>query len=301
VPECVWRGWQNSAQLDCSESVPQGLSATGAPLRVGATSTYSGKTSFASAEVDMGDASQDLLRLSSFRPGSQIESDVDSAPSSAMLSKVHSQRNTKKLTPELRKELKQALRDSSDWHPRLNEEVARITGIKTTQRVRSRIYVTSASTLHSLVNILRHGNAATGADGSIVSKLDNITDLNYLTHIVFRCYERDDDEAAAALDIATKEATGGVVDSETLSHLKKARYRVEVSMSPGMQVLKKDGEPEMWPKGHELYAENCGVAPLQIVSDWVQLDQVEHFLTEVVKEYGGGDGDDSADEEKQSD
>lgn len=84
----------------------------------------------------------------------------------------------------------QALRDASDWHPRLNDQVAELTDIKNTRIVRSRIYVTSASTMHSLCNILRHGQCAT--DGmSIVSDLGHIQDLNYLTHLVFRCYERD--------------------------------------------------------------------------------------------------------------
>ena len=52
-----------------------------------------------------------------------------------------------------------ALHDSSDWHPKLNDEVANLTDIKSTRIVWPRIYVTSASTMHSLLNVLRHGRA----------------------------------------------------------------------------------------------------------------------------------------------
>merc|ERR1719174_1726761 len=92
-----------------------------------------------------------------------------------------------RLTPELRNQLKHALRDVSDWHPRLNDEVQKLTDIKNTRIVRSRIYVTSASTMHSLFNILRHGQYVTSddCDSSIVSGLEEVIDLKYLTHIVF--------------------------------------------------------------------------------------------------------------------
>jgi len=200
--------------------------------------------------------------------------------------------STKKLTPELRSELKKALRDKSDWHPRLHEQVARIAGIKSTNRVRSRIYVTSASTLHSLFNILRHGNAASGSDESILSDTGHINDLNYLTHIVFRCYEREDAELVQTLP------TDGVADAELLAACAKSRYRVEVSISPGVQVMCSEaGTPEPWPTGKQLRPENCGVGPLQVVCHDVELGAVERFLTEVVKEFGGQAGDDAGEDD----
>jgi len=184
----------------------------------------------------------------------------------------------KKLSGQVRTELTRALRDSSDWHPRLNEEVGKITDINNTKIVRSRIYVTSASTMHSLFNILRHGHCASGDGSRIVSDLGHVIDLNYLTHIVFRCYERDlpDSETAGSVD-------------------EKSRYRVEVSMSPGVQAYK--GQEQMrWPRGSELREENCRVSDLQIIGDNVQLADVEKFLTDVVKEYGGTNDTETPDE-----
>merc|ERR1719277_118630 len=99
-----------------------------------------------------------------------------------------------RLTPALRQELKHALRDASDWHPRLSEEVAKLADINHEGTVRSRIYVTSASTMHSLFNVLRHGQCASGEDCIVSNKLGKVTDLNYLTHLVFRCYERIGDQ-----------------------------------------------------------------------------------------------------------
>lgn len=221
----------------------------------------------------------------------------------------------------LREQLKNALRDSSDWHPRLSEHVGRITDQQSASIVRSRIYVTSASTMHSLFNILRHGQCV-GSSGAIVSEdLDHIIDLNYLTHIVFRCYERDGDteqssperravekasrlagdvqldrDAAEEHRKASKVAMMfGKADAPDAKSLQKARYRVEISISPGVQVYKEDTEQKherthvRWPPGVLLCEENCQVSDLQIIAEKVELSQVEKFLTDVIKEYGDGD------------
>merc|ERR1711920_333618 len=144
-----------------------------------------------------------------------------------------------RLSPELRKELKHALRDSSDWHPQLNDQVAALTNIKT-RVVRSRVYVTSASTMHSLFNILRHGHTASGG-AAIVKDLGGVTDLNYLTHIVLRCYERDLPEGEGATPESLESL--GCEDADRIQRLEmeKDRYRVEISMSPGVQTFK-DGQ-----------------------------------------------------------
>lgn len=275
------------------------------------------------------------------------------------------------VTPQIRN----ALYDASDWHPRLAEEVARITGIKATQRVKSRIYVTSASTLHSLINVLWHGNEDGKAKENIVShESAMITDLNYLTHIIFRCYEREDfdesvpetapltppptrdrtverfspksrirrdrkriqknegdpeaspkcgpsDEcslpkrpselniravAGSASEKSENESTRGVspeprspknlAESEASSRRAKlqARYRVEISVSPGMQVHK-DGILEQWPRGQDHVPENSRIADSQLIADSVPLGKVESFLTEVAREYGAKDEDSSED------
>uniref|UniRef100_A0A7S4SUP1 Inositol hexakisphosphate and diphosphoinositol-pentakisphosphate kinase n=1 Tax=Alexandrium monilatum TaxID=311494 RepID=A0A7S4SUP1_9DINO len=206
-----------------------------------------------------------------------------------------------KLTPAVRNELKQALRDSSDWHPRLNDEVAKLTDIKNTRIVRSRIYVTSASTMHSLLNVLRHGQCASG-DEPIVTDLDKATDLNYLTHLVLRCYEQDSEssQSQGRSCSSTSSSKGSGDQPEDVKQRQKARYRVEVSMSPGVQVFK-DGEHVPWPKGPDVNETSCLVAPLQIVADSLELSRLERFLTEAIKEYGVGSTSTDEEEDKQSD
>eukprot|EP00928_Gymnodinium_smaydae_P001828 TRINITY_DN10654_c1_g5_i1.p1 TRINITY_DN10654_c1_g5~~TRINITY_DN10654_c1_g5_i1.p1 ORF type:complete len:1248 (-),score=231.10 TRINITY_DN10654_c1_g5_i1:50-3595(-) len=205
-----------------------------------------------------------------------------------------SQRRHSRFVPaRLRSELTHALRDSSDWHPRLNDEVAKLTGIRSTRIVRSRIYVTSASTMHSLFNILRHAQPLGCKEEKIISDLGWVTDLNYLTHIVMRCYERDDD--------ACRGSSGAdeFTTPEQRKESEKARYRVEISLSPGVQVFS-DGHRVTWPKGSDLSAEKCMVAPLQIVADSVELTRIERMFTDVVKQYDNG-AEEETEDDKPSD
>jgi hypothetical protein len=194
-----------------------------------------------------------------------------------------------RLTPELRNQLKHALRDVSDWHPRLNDEVQKLTDIKNTRIVRSRIYVTSASTMHSLFNILRHGHEGEESDGGIAEGLEDVIDLKYLTHIVFRCYERNDecndDDDIDEESREDKEELLYCEKSSMLRNLAKSRYRVEISMSPGKQVFQ-DGKLVQWPEGSQLTNDSCIITPLQIIAESVELSRVDDLLTEIVKEYG---------------
>jgi hypothetical protein len=92
---------------------------------------------------------------------------------------------------------------------RLNHRYANALGVNSPHRhVRTRLYFTSESHIHSLLNVLRYCNlevaqlrsgseldiaGASGLPPSLLSRsietLDNIGDLDYLTHIVFRMYE----------------------------------------------------------------------------------------------------------------
>jgi len=227
-----------------------------------------------------------------------------------------------RLTPELRQELKHALRDKADWHPRLSEQVGKITDIKDTKIVKSRVYVTSASTMHSLFNILRHWQHVEGEHGGCSKDIQEVSDLNYLTHLVFRCYEKNTPADEQPNDSASKEddcrspalptsASHGGQETdmgcaETTAQLRqqeKAKYRVEIAMSPGVQVFKSDGGHlvrQQWPSGEELTGGNCMVAPLQTIAESA-LSPFEHFFQEVVSKYGGQRHEDEEDEEKASD
>lgn len=57
-----------------------------------------------------------------------------------------------------------------------------------TRHVRTRLYFTSESHVHSLLNSLRHWTDCLDPEASDI--LGSITELDYLTHIVFRVYER---------------------------------------------------------------------------------------------------------------
>ncbi|KJP86142.1 hypothetical protein AK88_04193 [Plasmodium fragile] len=80
---------------------------------------------------------------------------------------------------------------------RLKETDARRLGIRSPWRmVRSRYYVTSASHMLSLLNILIHSkniDTSTGQniiDNDSIKSVGNVTDLHYLSHLVFRVWER---------------------------------------------------------------------------------------------------------------
>jgi len=178
-----------------------------------------------------------------------------------------------KLTDGVRQELKSAMRDSSDWHPRLNTHVAENTPLKNVRMVRSRVYVTSASTMHSLINVLRQFEKSEMASCGSHSKspLDIVTDLNYLSHLVFRCYEREDvsEEQQDEYDPGSSE---------------KKRYRVEIAMSPGVGVFK-DGQQLLWPDGADLNQDTAVVAPLQTITLSGDLSCFENFITASIRDF----------------
>jgi hypothetical protein len=155
--------------------------------------------------------------------------------------------------------------------------------------------------MHSLINILRHAKVL-GMQAQVLSDLDKVTDLNYLSHIVFRCYERDDQECSrsAAAAEAVNEDLDPSSPGERQKNIEKARYRVEISMSAGVQVFE-DGKHVPWPKGGDLTPQRCQVAPLQIVASSMELQAVEKFLTDTVKEFGREPDDDEDEDEKPSD
>lgn len=80
---------------------------------------------------------------------------------------------------------------------RLKETDARRLGIRSPWRmVRSRYYVTSASHMMSLLNILIHSKNADNSisqniiDNDSIKSIGDVTDLHYLSHLVFRVWER---------------------------------------------------------------------------------------------------------------
>ena len=185
-----------------------------------------------------------------------------------------------KVPPELRALLRQAMRDGSDWHPQLHETVAQITGMKTSKCVRTRVYVTSASTMHSLLNVLAFGKEVSDEDVIDRSKFADVTDLHYLSHFVIRCFE----EPSAPLSRSTS-GNSRLIESQPANGL---RYAVEVLFSPGVCV-----KDEVYEKGvvvlpDKLRESHLGVAPLQSICKHSEcsLEDFDTFLTEILAEFG---------------
>lgn len=215
-----------------------------------------------------------------------------------------------KVPPELRALLRQAMRDGSDWHPQLHDTVAQITGMKTSKCVRTRVYVTSASTMHSLLNVLAFGKDVSDEDPIDRTKLSDVTDLHYLSHFVIRCFEEspqfDGDRSPhlpttdSATNIqATRRILSRNLSNNALSSMASGnaspvgsvsgglgkRYTVEVLFSPGVQCKAQCGlrvPPE------ELRESQMTVAPLQSICKLAgcSLEDFDTYLTEILAEFG---------------
>ncbi|EER13394.1 hypothetical protein Pmar_PMAR010491 [Perkinsus marinus ATCC 50983] len=194
--------------------------------------------------------------------------------------------------PELRAQLRQAMRDGSDWHPKLHETVAQITGMKSTSKcVRTRIYVTSASTMHSLLNVLVNGD-----DEHMKSPIDpamirDITDLHYLTHISLRVFEADDYDGPS--NVHDNERRNRTVSSQS-TRQDLTRYRVEIGLSPGVQVVDQTAtglQINHYPPGNRIRESELEVAPLKPVinigtlKNYYTLQELDTYLTSTLAKF----------------
>ena len=148
-----------------------------------------------------------------------------SAPSDSDTGSNSTQTPTNPSNSPLDEEDEAALKEEEEIETsttRLNHRYANTIGVNSPHRhVRTRLYFTSESHIHSLLNVLRYCNLEAGssrrdstentkdqtkdiknisnAPPSLLSRsvetLENIGDLDYLTHIVFRMYERFDVDA----------------------------------------------------------------------------------------------------------
>jgi len=131
---------------------------------------------------------------------------------------------------------------SEETFHRLDRRFARSLGIKSSDRmVRTRLYFTSESHLHALLNVIRY-SAAESADVDVdqietpqisqesLEKLNDIDELNYLTHIVFRLFE-----VAPSGRSFRRRKTGESGESVEEGKF-PSRFRVSVAISPGVEV-----------------------------------------------------------------
>ena len=201
---------------------------------------------------------------------------------------------TSKVPPELRALLRQAMRDGSDWHPQLHETVAQITGMKTSKCVRTRVYVTSASTMHSLLNVLAFGNDVSDQAPVDQAKIADVTDLHYLSHFVIRCFEEPElDSILSCPPDNGKRVLGRTFSASSVTAASPMgaasvygkRYTVEVLFSPGVQCREQSGA--LVPPDQLRESQMC-VAPLQsiCVQSGCSLEDFDTYLTEILAEFG---------------
>jgi hypothetical protein len=211
-----------------------------------------------------------------------------------------------KVPPQLRALLRQAMRDGSDWHPQLHDTVAQITGMKSSKAVRTRVYVTSASTMHSLLNVLAFGREVSDEDPIDPSRIAHVTDLHYLSHFVIRCFEEPmsptgtdslppgDDQVNRATR-SSRLMSGSQILNPCSPKASGYRYTVEVSFSAG--VMCRDEANEICPQRGDSLRENmlC-VAPLEVIckNQFCSLDDFDTYLTEILAEFGKLSQDESA-------
>jgi len=157
-------------------------------------------------------------------------------------------------------------------YPKLREPMQN--GSSPFDKVRSRIYCTSASTMHSLLNVLRHGDVVPGVSSIIANQLADITDVGYLSHIVLRCYEREPVEGAdPSADVQPMTSDGMEAVSD--------RYRVEILVSPGAHVVDADHNVVQWPSGSSFHVDHVSVAPLQVMAASCSLRKLQRFFCEL--------------------
>jgi len=220
---------------------------------------------------------------------------------------------TSKVPPQLRALLRQAMRDGSDWHPQLHDTVAQITGMKTSKAVRTRVYVTSASTMHSLLNVLAFGKDVSDEEPIDQPRISHVTDLHYLSHFVIRCFEEpvvvddmgsdDHDVSDASSPIPRTRASSATAGGRKLltrsmsgNHLlhpaspitqSGLRYTVEVLFSAG--VMCRDEAQEVCPqRGDTMRESMLCVAPLESIckNQFCSLEDFDAYLTEILAEFG---------------
>mmetsp|Transcript_7635 Transcript_7635/g.16836 ORF Transcript_7635/g.16836 Transcript_7635/m.16836 type:complete len:1122 (-) Transcript_7635:55-3420(-) len=176
---------------------------------------------------------------------------------------------------------------SKEWHPKLTKEVSKITGVKS-KKMKSRIYVTSASTMHSIMNILLHGGEAGQGLGDGRKDATDVS-LNYLSHLVLRCYETPREKSMSFSDLrSVSNSDLDLTDKKQRQSAEarlKTNFKVEISMSPGACCLNSEKQPEPWPKGSELSKENIGTAALEVMNPGVSLNEFENYLRDVLRKF----------------
>ena len=189
---------------------------------------------------------------------------------------------------KLRRDLLAGIETSSHEEERVYQlDHSTLTDVRTPKRhVRTRLYFTSESHIHSLFNVLRWGSSFDDGEPSIFSDAAHAMfhqiELGYLTHIVFRVLQRPDTDA-----------------------MRPSSYRVQVLVSPGIHhhgiVCDAATHDEHWQCGGAsttgaLFNEALKASQPFVVasSSDLTLEEVDHFLTHVLHTQSLGASGDAA-------
>eukprot|EP00123_Amoebidium_parasiticum_P001100 comp12106_c0_seq1/m.6841 comp12106_c0_seq1/g.6841 ORF comp12106_c0_seq1/g.6841 comp12106_c0_seq1/m.6841 type:complete len:972 (-) comp12106_c0_seq1:73-2988(-) len=141
---------------------------------------------------------------------------------------------------------------------RLDTRYARNVGVRShTRHVRTRLYFTSESHIHSMLNVLRYG--IDGGKGLVsdqaMGSIEEIPEINYLSQIIFMLYENYEKD---------------IKDPE--------RYMVKMLFSPGVAEVDPKAACEDPKYG-------MAFTPLIPLNDDMILDDVESFFNRVLEQY----------------
>jgi hypothetical protein len=143
---------------------------------------------------------------------------------------------------------------SGDLHYMLDSSHASHLEINSINRaVRSRLYFTSESHLYTLLNVLRYspeGEKKAFCDGGH-AKLDDVSELSYLTQVVFRLFQK-------------KTVEGEVSDNNDVNN-----FRVEISFSPG--AIYDPNNPD-----------SCEISPYFLLNKSIPCDQLLECLENAI-------------------
>eukprot|EP00403_Amphidinium_massartii_P043782 CAMPEP_0178457576 /NCGR_PEP_ID=MMETSP0689_2-20121128/47086_1 /TAXON_ID=160604 /ORGANISM="Amphidinium massartii, Strain CS-259" /LENGTH=598 /DNA_ID=CAMNT_0020083827 /DNA_START=40 /DNA_END=1834 /DNA_ORIENTATION=+ len=182
---------------------------------------------------------------------------------------------------------------NKEWHPRLSKEVSKLTGRKEVH-VKSRIYVTSSSTMHSLMNVFMQGHGKDEFPSTDKSLGEPIVDgcdasLNYLTHIVIRCYETPGARSMSSSQLMKETSSFTNLPDKAKRQCAekeiKPKFKVEISMSPGACVLGQDNQAIVWPNGSDIRAERIKMAPRRLLCKDIPLDEFEDYIKTVLGKF----------------
>eukprot|EP01069_Polyplicarium_translucidae_P010083 Polyplicarium_translucidae@DN335_c0_g1_i1.p1 len=213
------------------------------------------------------------------------------------------------------------LDDDDRDHIRLKEEEAKILGIKSPWRiVRSRYYVASSSHLLSLFNLLLHGSSYLHSrsatrpivDQEAVEEASNVTDAHYLSHLVFRVWEKTkcakDDPERVTVDVlfspGAKDGFGqndSLLESDAKSKLAQLQTLENRRQSDGAVSLQTFGSggfspkaavppaapaprPDASERGCDPVPPYCELHPLLMLTQGYPLHQFKDVIEEIVNQ-----------------